>query len=345
MLELTMIPAKTSVRPPLSDFNVPSIPNHQKLVLDYDIGSAPDGTNWGVSILVVKGENAGPVVLVNGGTHGDEYEGPIAIQEMFAILDPFHMKGTWLGIPVLNEPALSVQSRLGKYDQQDLARTFPGQAKGTLTEQIAHGFGQYILKQADYYADLHSAGSSLRMVSLCGYGVVEDQRVLDAQRRMAFAFGGDFIWGTPLYPGRTLSQAAEFGIPAIYTETYGTGGARRQDIDRYRDGIQNLMRLLEMLEGPYPTRPTRFFRETGDLNQKEGYLQLDHPSPCKGLFVPQVDLWEDVASGQPIGRIVDCAGRTLAAVSSRRSGRVILVRHALSVNENDPLAVVVEGLE
>jgi len=341
-----MIPQSNSlIHLPLSGFNAQSIPPCQKLILDFEIGSAPDGTKWSISILVVKGEKAGPIFLVNGGTHGDEYEGPIAIQEMFQTLDPSHVRGTWLGIPVLNEPALRIHSRVGRYDQQDLARTFPGQAKGTLTEQIAHGFGQNVLKQADYYADLHSAGSSLRMVFLSGYGVVDNQEVLNTQRRMALAFGGDLIWGTPLYPGRTISQAAEFGIPAIYAETHGTGGARRQDIDRYREGIQNLMRFLGMLEGPYPTRPARFFRESGDVNQQEGYLQLDHPSPCRGLFVPQVDLWDEVVSGQPIGNIVDAAGRIFATVRSRRSGRIILVRHALSVNENDPLAVVVEGLE
>jgi len=339
-----MIPTNGFGRPPLNEFDVQAIPKNQKVILDYDIGSAPDGTSWGISVLVVKGERSGSVLLVNGGTHGDEYEGPIAIQEVFQALDPSQMTGTWLGIPVLNEPAFSVHNRVGRFDQQDLARTFPGQPKGTLTEQIAYGFGQYILKQADYYADLHSAGSSLRMVSLSGYGIVHDEEVLDTQRRMALAFGGDLIWGTPLFPGRTLSQAADFGIPAIYTESYGTGGARHQDIDHYRNGIQNLMRLLGMLEGPYPTQPARFFRETNDINQNEGYLQVDHPSPCKGLFVPQVDLWEEVFSGQPIGRIVDSAGRTLLTVPSRRSGRVILVRHALSVNENDPLAVVVEGL-
>jgi predicted deacylase len=339
-----MIPTNGSARLPLKEFDVQSIPKNVKLILDYDIGSAPDGTNWGISILVVKGEKTDPIFLVNGGTHGDEYEGPIAIQEVFRALDPFHVVGTWLGIPVLNEPALSIHNRVGKLDQQDLARTFPGQPKGTLTEQIAYGFGQYVLKQAHYYADLHSAGSSLRMVSLSGYGVVPDEKVLDTQRRMALAFGGDLIWGTPLFPGRTLSQAAEFGIPAIYTESYGTGGVRRQDIDHYRNGIQNLMRLLGMLEGPYPTQPAHFFRETNEVRQKEGYLQLDHPSPCKGLFVPQVDLWQQIATGELLGEIVDAAGRTLATVRSRRSGRVILIRHALSVNENDPLAVVVEGL-
>ncbi|MSO21853.1 MAG: hypothetical protein EXQ58_01080 [Acidobacteria bacterium] len=49
--------------------------------------------------------------------------------------------------------------------------------------------------------------------------------------------------------------------------------------------------------------------------------------------------------GQELGGIVDAAGRTLARVNARRSGHVILVRHSLSVNEQEGLVVIVEGLQ
>ena len=58
-----------------------------------------------------------------------------------------------------------------------------------------------------------------------------------------------------------------------------------------------------------------------------------------------MELWDEVAAGQSLGRIVDSAGRTLSPVASRRKGHVILVRHSLSVNENEALVVVVEGLQ
>jgi hypothetical protein len=333
-----------SARAPLSEFEPGQLKPGRKEILDYRIADAPDGTSWGLSILAVRGVEEGPVLLVNGGTHGDEYEGPATIQALFESLEPARLKGTWLGVPVLNEPAMSVPQRTGRFDNQDLARTFPGKPGGTVTEQIADGFGAHVLKWAHYYVDLHSAGSIFRMVFLSGYGVVADAKVLRQQRMMAIAFGGELVWGTPLFPGRTLSQAEALGIPAIYTETTGTGGLRKQDVEQYQQGTLNVMRSIGMLEGSYPTQPVRLFRETSERGQHEGYLQVDHPSPCKGLFWPFVDLWDEVKKGQEVGVIVDAAGRKLASVEARRAGHVILVRHWLSVDQDDGLLVVVEGL-
>jgi predicted deacylase len=329
---------------PLSRFKVGSLPVGQKAILDYNIGAAPDGSEWGLSILVARGAKAGPTLLLTGGTHGDEYEGPVAIQELFDELDPAQISGNWLGIPVLNEPAMSVPQRCGRFDNQDLARVFPGKAEGTLTERIAYQFGQFVLSQANYYADLHSGGSVFRMVTLAGYSMVANLELLQKQRAMAKAFGADLIWGTPSMPGRTTSQSEALQIPTIYVETTGTGGAKREDIERYKQGIHNLMKFIGMLEGDVPSRPMKV-RENADANSNEGFLQIEHPAPCKGLFVPWVDLWDKVEAGQEVGKIVDSAGRTLSPVHARRSGYVILIRHWLSVNEQDPLMVVIEDLQ
>ena len=343
MLPLTDVQKKSFTK--VSEFDPSALPLGSKGILDFQIAEAPDGSVWGVSVLFVRGVQTGPVLVVNGGTHGDEYEGPATIQELFRELSPTEIAGTWLGIPVLNEPAMSIAARCGRYDHQDLARTFPGKLDGTVSEQIAFGFGHHLLKHASYYIDLHSAGSIFRMVFLSGYGMVASAKVLDWQRRMAIAFGGELVWGTPLFPGRTLSQAETFEIPAIYAETTGTGGLRRGDVLQYKEGVKNVLRCVGMMEGPFPERPIRYFRETANRADQEGFLQLDHPAPCKGIFLPAVDLWDKVAAGQTLGRIVDSAGRTLALVNSRRSGHVILVRHSLSVNEKDALVVVVEGLQ
>ena len=175
--------------------------------------------------------------------------------------------------------------------------------------------------------------------------MVANSEILKCQRRMAIAFGGDLVWGTPLFSGRTLSQAEAFRIPAIYAETTGTGGLRRGDVAQYKEGVRNVLRCIGMMQGAFPDRPKRFFRETAGKASKEGFLQLDHPAPCKGIFLPTVDLWDEVALGHRLGRIVDWAGRTLAVVTSRRAGHVILVRHSLGVRENEALVVVVEGLQ
>src|SRR5437667_996891 len=132
-----MIPlseAQKKSYPSLQTFDPTALNPGDKGILDFQIAGAPDGSHWGISILFIRGSQVGPVFLVNGGTHGDEYEGPATVHELFAEISPDTIRGTWLGLPVLNEPAMSVPQRLGRFDGQDLARTFPGKGDGTVTE-------------------------------------------------------------------------------------------------------------------------------------------------------------------------------------------------------------------
>ncbi len=47
-------------------------------------------------VLAVNGARPGPVLLVTGGVHGDEPEGPVAIQELFDQIEPEALTGCWV---------------------------------------------------------------------------------------------------------------------------------------------------------------------------------------------------------------------------------------------------------
>ena len=54
------------------------------------IPHSPHDDAWGVTRipLAVIQNGSGPTVILEGGNHGDEYEGPIAIGELIRELDP-----------------------------------------------------------------------------------------------------------------------------------------------------------------------------------------------------------------------------------------------------------------
>ena len=54
------------------------------------IPHSPHGDAWGVTRvpIAVIGNGKGPTVILEGGNHGDEYEGPITICELIRELDP-----------------------------------------------------------------------------------------------------------------------------------------------------------------------------------------------------------------------------------------------------------------
>jgi predicted deacylase len=128
-----------------ADFSVQGIPVGHRQRLRLVIDRLPDGQDLAFPVLVARGRSAGKTLLVTGAVHGDEYEGPVAIQDVFDALDPAVMRGTFIGVPVTNGPAFSAATREGAWDHQNLARIFPGRREGTPSERIAHAYAAYLL--------------------------------------------------------------------------------------------------------------------------------------------------------------------------------------------------------
>ena len=89
-----------------------------------------------VPIVSLK-RGSGPVVLMTGGTHGDEFEGPAALIRLIDDLQIDSLAGQVIIIPALNAPALGASARVSPLDGINLNRAFPGDASGSVTEQIA----------------------------------------------------------------------------------------------------------------------------------------------------------------------------------------------------------------
>ncbi len=323
-------------RLPIADFRLERCPPGLKRRLHLLVTTLPDGQPLAVPALVVRGRRPGPTLLATGAVHGDEYEGVIAIQDLFEELDPEEMAGSFIGVPVLNGPAFAAATREGVWDHLNLARVFPGSAGGGPSQRLAHAFQAHLLPAADLYADLHAGGNAYAIRELAGY-MLRGDAVGERQRAAAVAFGLDLVWGTSPLPGRTLSAAADQHVPAIYVELRGEGRARPDDVAKGRRGLRNLLALLGVLAGEYPVDATLIIE---DDSEASGHLQLDHPSPASGIFVPAVELWQPVERGQPLGSVRHPDGTTLAVVMAARAGRVLFVRTLPRVFVGDTVAFV-----
>lgn len=109
------------------------------------IPHSPHDDAWGVTQvpIAVIGTGTGPTVLIEGGNHGDEYEGPIAICELIRELDPARVHGrleclTAEGVTTVEIKSgygldrdtelrmLRVARRLGTRDDIDVVTSFLG---------------------------------------------------------------------------------------------------------------------------------------------------------------------------------------------------------------------------
>ncbi len=142
----------------------------------------------GFEAFIWKGE-AGRMALLNGATHGDEYEGPTMLTNLATTWRPEDLRGTIVAIPVLNEAAFFAGQRCHPQDGVNLARTFPGNPAGSPCEKLADLFLNSILKYADYYLDFHSGGVTYELLPWVGYMSSEDKAVDETQARIAACFG------------------------------------------------------------------------------------------------------------------------------------------------------------
>jgi predicted deacylase len=286
----------------------------------------------------IIGPEAGPHVLITGGVHGDEFEPMAAVRRLIDRLPTVPLRGRVTLVPVVNEPAFRLGSRTAE-DGLDLARTCPGREDGSITERIAHALSA-LIRSADYYIDLHTGGTRLCVLPLAGYTLHPDGRVLDAQRRMARAFGLPIVWGTdPNLEGRSLSVARDAGVPAIYAEYHGGGGCDPAGVAAYVEGCLNVLAGLGTID-PRPAAEAPLVVE--DDRPGSGHMQVNHPAPYEGFFEPAVQLGQEVPAGEILGTVTDVLGRHVEPIRADHAGLVLVLHTFARIDSGESAAVVLE---
>lgn len=290
----------------------------------------------GFDLFIWRGE-PGPVLLLNGATHGDEYEGPTLLHQWAAQWRPDRLTGTVVMVPVLNEAAFFAGQRCDPADGLNLARVFPGQARGSITTRLAYLFDTQLLAQCSHYVDLHSGGLACELLPWTGY-LIRADGAGKIQRKMAACFDNFWCWAGPFLPGRTLSAAHARNIPAIYVECRGAGGGEPSDLQALDRGLHQLLHRLGCVPGAPPKLRRQKIRTTDDA--EETHLQIHHPAPHDGLFVPSTHLGRRLKPGQEIGIVRGLNGRKVSVITATRSGRVVLLRYQRSVRCGNALCAL-----
>ena len=289
-----------------------------------------------IPLFVIKGNKPGKTIAVLGGVHGDEYDGPQAIRDIFTSLEPDELAGTFLGVPHSNIPAFSAGTRVSPIDGLNLARIFPGNENGSITEKIANSLGTNVIKHADFFIDLHSSGSYMSMPLLIGYYSGSNQIAKDS-KRAAFNFGSEVVWGhSDISKGRTISYAHYLEIPWLYSECPGGGWLDLYHVEKYVTGVKNVMHMLGIICFPNNVlTPKHYLIGSGDVDKsitttKTGYL------------LPHVELLQNVKQGQTLAEVIDLSGNEIETIKANVTGVVICMRKTPSVKP-DTLAFLITG--
>lgn len=288
------------------------------------------GQPYRVPTWVANGSHDGPTLAVTGGVHAAEYASIAAALELGRSLDPHALHGRVIVVPVMNIPGFSVRSiYICPLDGKNLNRSFPGNASGSASEQIADWMFRNVLTQGDYYVDLH--GGDL-IEALVPFTIIFrsgkqdlDQKTLE----LAQAFGIEYLVRSET-PGGAYSEATKAGVPSLLAESGGQGIWPPEDVARLTVGVNRLMRHLEMIEGPAPERlPSK-------LLDQFLWLRSEHD----GFWYPAVGVNGAVTKGQELGQVQDYEGKVLQTAKSPADGRVLFLVSSLAINAGDPLLAV-----
>jgi len=283
-------------------------------------------------VILLRGASAGKTLVITAGVHGDEYEGIRAILDLAQRLDCGALRGDVLAVTVANPPAFWNGTRVSPLDSGNLARVFPGAEDGSATQRIAWHLDQHILSLADFYIDLHSAGTAFAMPALIGYEAT-DRYAEEAAK----AFGAEVLWAHPVIAeGRTVSAAKARGIPWLYTEMRGAGRIHPDDLQFLRRGLDNLLRFLGMMDGDLEPVPCKY-RLRGD-----GNIDKSITTAQRGFLIPEVDLLQTIVRGQILGHLVNLHGETLEVFEAPCDGVVVLIHAKPLVASAEPLFLITQ---
>ena len=297
------------------------------------------GPGLGIKIHEI-GDGAGPTLTVLGGIHGDELEGVTAarilIDRAEKLDSPGLLKGILRVVPVCNPSAFGARSRTSPIDGENLARVFPGDSSASVTRRIAHALTELVIRGADLLVDLHSAGLHYAMPVFAGY--VENLATSPQSRAAASAFDAPITWqheGTG--PGRSLSAAADLGVPAIYVEGSGGGALVGTDLDLYVRGLTRLLTHLGMVEEAHdpPGQGTWLRGDDGDVDSSLAATVAGH---C----VTRSVAGQVVTAGQVIAEIIDDDARVVQQILNPRQGSatVMMIRRTAAVLPGDAIAML-----
>ena len=247
--------------------------------------------------FAVFANGEGPTILLMAGSHGDEYEGQLALTRLIRSLDVSRIKGRILVLPAANLPAVVAGQRTSPLDGGNLNRSFGDHYTDTPTGQIAAFIAEELLPLCDAMLDLHSGGSSLRHLS-CSYADLGCDAVMAARTFAALeAMNAPLSWAQPGVPVAPVAGRAALRKGAIHLSGEFGGGGALNEAD-LRVAERCIYRLLDHL-GILPLAaewqesvPTRFVFST------QAHFSY---APREGVFEPAVHLGDQVQAGQLAG--------------------------------------------
>jgi predicted deacylase len=294
------------------------------LQINLDIAKLHTRTKIEVPIIIERGKEPGPTILITGGIHGDEINGVEIVRQLVAKGYHKPQKGMVICIPVVNIFGFLNQTRQFP-DGRDLNRVFPGSKRGSLASIFAYHLMKEIVPLADYCLDFHTGGADRFNAPQIRINEGDEESL-----ELAKIFGASFIMKSKRREKSYRDSAIKLGKKVLLFE-----GGKSLDIDKSVTkvgvkGALNLMHHLGIRDFSKELASKAKVREPIVVGSSK-WIRARY----SGMFRSNAVLGRLYNKGEKIGSISDPFGFFEKDVKAPIKGYVFCINRAPIVNKGD----------
>ncbi len=275
--------------------------------LYWTAGQAVAGLATPTPVLIAAGRYPGPTLCLTAAVHGDEVNGVETIRRIMFNLDKEALRGTVIGVPVVNMHGFIRASRYLP-DRRDLNRYFPGDPKGSAASRIAFSFFNDVISRCDRLIDIHTG--SFHRTNLTQLRGDLSKPAVEEFSKM---FDDIMVLHGAGAPGTLRRAAVEAGIPSTTLEAGEPLRLQLREVEHSVRGVRAVMHHLKMID----EEPGSNGKQT--VIFKSVWLRSNQT----GVFLSQVKLGQKVKPGDTLGTVTDPITNLSSKIHSTVNGQVI----------------------
>ncbi|MGR3698414.1 MAG: succinylglutamate desuccinylase/aspartoacylase family protein [Roseovarius sp.] len=296
--------------------------------VDIPVSTLSNHTPVNLSVEVIHGRRAGPVLFVSAAIHGDEVIGVEIMRRLLKAAPLMSMAGTLMAVPIVNTFGFLNHKRYLP-DRRDLNRVFPGVSEGSMASQLAHIFMDQVVRRADVGIDLHSA--AIHRTNLPQIRLTPGNTRLEELGR---AFGAPVMMESKLREGSLRMAAEQAGVDVLL---YEGGEGLRFDEFAARAGVSGILRVMQHL-GMIGAKGVPRARGVPIRAARSRWYR----APRGGLFRGYLSVGAAVQPGTVLGAVANAFGDIETEVVADVTGIIIGRTNLPVVYEGDALCHVAE---
>jgi len=253
-------------------------------------------------------------------------------------IDIEKLNGTLIVIPIANTASFYTRTPfVNPQDQKNLNNAFPGNAEGTITEQLAHYITANIIPVSDVLLDVHGGDACEDLIPfVCYYNNTQKPNQTELAKKLSENSGFEYVISYPYTisdtdPAKyTFKQAVQDGKTALSIECGKLGNVQEENVSLILKGIYNMLATMNMYENGSGPHPNVVYRNS------QSYVK----SKVQGIFFSKYKAGDTVKKDAIVGHTTDEFGKILEEYKAPKDGIILYKLATPPININDTVMCI-----